>query len=96
LIGLHGVRRRARKDKKKCFTALLHHITIDLLEQSFRQLERNVASGIDKMTWSEYEDNLLKLLPELLEKVHNGKYRALPARRVYIMKEDGRKRALGI
>jgi len=48
------------------------------------------------MTWSEYEDNLLKLLPELLEKVHNGKYRALPARRVYIMKEDGRKRALGI
>jgi RNA-directed DNA polymerase len=96
LIGLHGVRRRARKDKKECFTALLHHITIDLLEQSFRQLERNAASGIDKMTWSEYEENLVKLLPELLEKVHSGKYRALPARRVYIMKEDGRKRALGI
>jgi group II intron reverse transcriptase/maturase len=96
LFGLYGVRKRARKEKEECFTALLHHLTVDLLEQSFRQLKRDVAAGIDGTTWKEYEENLLKLLPELLEKVHSGKYKALPVRRTYIDKEDGRKRVLGI
>ncbi len=96
LFGLYGVRKRARNDKEARFTALLHHLTVDLLEQSFRQLNRDAAVGIDETAWKEYEENLLKLLPELLEKVHSGKYKALPVRRTYIDKEDGRKRVLGI
>jgi RNA-directed DNA polymerase len=96
LYALNGVRQRAHKDKEVRFTALLHHMTVDLLEQSFRQLERDAAAGIDEMTWQEYEEDLVWRLPELHEKVHSGKYRALPVRRTYIDKEDGRKRALGI
>lgn len=96
LYGLNGVRQRAQKDKEERFTALLHHLTVDLLELSFRQLDRDAAAGIDETTWQEYEEDLVWRLPELHEKVHSGKYRALPVRRTYIDKEDGRKRALGI
>ena len=96
LFGLYGVRRKAEKDKEVQFTALLHHLTIDLLEKSFRQLKRSSAPGIDNRTWKEYNSKLTERLPKLLEKTHTGKYRAQPERRVYIEKDDGRKRALGL
>jgi len=96
LFGLYDVRRRARKKKDECFTALLHHVTIDLLEQSFRELRKDAATGVDEVTWHEYNRQLMKWLPDLLERVHSGRYRALPTRRTYIDKEDGSKRALGI
>lgn len=96
LFGLQGVRRRARNNKKECFTALLHHLTIDLLEQSFRELKRDASSGIDNTTWKEYEQDLTNRLPALLERVHSGKYKAQPTRRTYITKDDGSKRPLGI
>ncbi|MCP5108825.1 MAG: group II intron reverse transcriptase/maturase [bacterium] len=96
LFGLYGVRRKARKEKEAKFTALLHHMTVDLLEQSFRKLKRDAAAGIDGKTWREYEPKLRELLPALLEKVHSGKYRVEPVKRAYIAKEDGSERALGI
>ncbi len=96
LFGLYGVRQRVRNHKEECFTALLHHMTIDLLEQSFRQLKRDAATGIDELTWKVYNRELRKRLPELHERVHSGKYRAQPTRRTYISKEDGSQRALGI
>jgi len=96
LFGLYGVRQRARKEKEECFTALLHHMTIDLLEKSFRELKKNAATGIDEVTWQEYDRDLLKRLPDLHERVHSGRYKAQPTRRSYIEKEDGSKRALGI
>jgi group II intron reverse transcriptase/maturase len=71
-------------------------MTIDLLEQSFRQLEKDAATGIDETTWQEYDRQLRKRLPDLHERVHSGRYRAQPSRRAYISKEDGSKRALGI
>ena len=45
------VREAARQSKSVRFTALLHHITIDLLRRSYHSLERNSAPGIDGVTW---------------------------------------------
>src|SRR3984957_17454221 len=56
--GLIAVRRAARQSKNGGFTALLHHITIDLLKQSYLSLERDSASGIDGVTWQAYGKNL--------------------------------------
>lgn len=94
--GLDDVRRKAREDKDVRFTALLHHMSIELLEQSFYELKRNAAAGVDEKTWKEYKAILMEQLPKLHESVHKGSYRALPARRAYIAKEDGSQRALGI
>src|ERR1022692_4829608 len=94
--GLTGVRKAARDDKEMKFTALLHHLTVDLLRESFYSLKRKAAPGVDGVTWREYEDGLEDRLVDLHDRVHRGAYRAQPSRRVYIEKADGRKRPLGV
>jgi retron-type reverse transcriptase len=94
--GLAGVRKAAREYKEMRFTALLHHLTVDLLRESFYSLKRKAAPGVDGITWYEYEAGLEKRLIDLHGRVHRGAYRALPSRRVYIQKEDGRQRPLGV
>ena len=94
--GLAGVRKAARENKEMKFTALLHHLTVDLLRESFYSLKRKAAPGVDGVTWQEYETGLEDRLVDLHGRVHRGAYRALPSRRVYIEKEDGRQRPLGV
>jgi RNA-directed DNA polymerase len=94
--GLAGVRKAARENKEMKFTALLHHLTIDLLRGSFYSLKRKAAPGVDGVTWYEYEAGIEGRLADLHSRVHRGAYRALPSRRVYIEKADGRKRPLGV
>ena len=94
--GLAGVRKAARENKEMKFTALLHHLTVDLLRESFYSLKRKAAPGVDGVTWQEYETGLEDRLVDLHGRVHRGAYRAQPSRRVYIKKEDGRQRPLGV
>jgi group II intron reverse transcriptase/maturase len=94
--GLAGVRKAAKERKEMKFTALLHHLTVDLLRESFYALKRKAAPGVDGMTWQEYESGLEGRLADLHNRVHRGAYRAKPSRRVYIPKPDGRQRPLGV
>src|SRR5882672_9833030 len=95
-LGLDGVRQAARKRKQEQFTALLHHLSVGLLRDSFYALKRQASPGIDGVTWQEYETGLEDRLVNLHSRVHRGAYRAQPSRRVYIPKADGRQRPLGI
>jgi RNA-directed DNA polymerase len=94
--GLRGVREAARERRQERFTALLHHVSVDLLRESFLALKRQAAPGVDGVTWREYEAGLEDRLADLHSRVHRGAYRAQPSRRVYIPKADGRERPLGI
>lgn len=94
--GLAGVRQAAKERKRERFTALLHHLTLALLRESFYALKRQAAPGVDGMRWKEYETGLEDRLADLDSRVHRGAYRAQPSRRVYIPKPDGRERPLGI
>src|SRR6202051_4614941 len=94
--GLRGVRQAARERKQERFTALLHHLNIDLLRDSFYALKRQASPGVDGGTWQEYETGLEERVADLPSRVHRGAYRAQPSRRVYIPKADGRQRPLGI
>jgi RNA-directed DNA polymerase len=94
--GPGGVREAARRDKKQKFTALLHHVTVDLLRDSYHSLKRKAAPGVDGVTWEQYGEGLEERLRDLHDRVHRGAYRAQPSRRVYIPKTDGRQRPLGI
>jgi RNA-directed DNA polymerase len=96
LSGLGRVREAAGKDKRLRFTALLHHVTVPLLLDSFYSLKREAAPGVDGMTWKDYETDLDKRLEDLHSRVHRGTYRAQPSKRAYIPKADGRQRPLGI
>ncbi len=74
----------------------LHHLTIELLRESFYSLKRKAAPGVDGVTWQEYEPELEDRLVDLHSRVHRGAFRAMPSRRVYIEKGDGRQRPLGV
>jgi retron-type reverse transcriptase len=93
---LQGVREAARRDRRARFTALLHHITPELLHQSFYALKRQAAAGVDGVRWADYEGDLRARLENLHERIHRGSYRAAPSRRVYIAKADGGQRPIGV
>ena len=94
--GLIGVRERARKYKQERFTTLLHHVTPQRLRESFYALKRKAAPGVDGVTWKEYETGLEDRLQDLHGRVHRGAYRALPSKRRWIPKGNGKQRPLGI
>jgi RNA-directed DNA polymerase len=93
---LERIRKVARERKKEKFTALFHHISIDLLEEAFFELKEDAAPGVDRLTWKDYEADLERHLEDLRNRVQQGAYRALPSRRVYIPKPDGRRRPLAV
>jgi retron-type reverse transcriptase len=94
--GLNGVREKARKNERERFTALLHHVTVDLLRDSYYGLKRKAAPGVDGVTWKEYGTGLEDRLQDLHSRVHRGAYRAQPSRRQWIPKTNGKLRPLGI
>jgi RNA-directed DNA polymerase len=94
--GLDRVRQAARDKPKERFTALLHHLDVDLLRWAYFQLKREAAAGVDGLTWRDYGQGLEPKLTDLYARVHRGSYRAQPSRRRYIPKPDGRQRPLGI
>ena len=93
---LERIRKVARERKKERFIALFHHISIDLLEEAFYELKEDAAPGVDRLTWTDYEADLECELEDLHDRVQRGAYRALPSRRVYIPKPDGRQRPLAV
>jgi RNA-directed DNA polymerase len=93
---LERIRKVARERKKDRFTALFHHISVDRLKGAFYQLEKDAAPGVDRLIWTDYEADLERNLEALHDRVHRGAYRALPSRRVYIPKPDGRQRPLAV
>jgi len=90
------VRQRAEADKTFRFNNLFQFLKVDLLRESFYELKRKAAPGLDGKTWHEYERTLEARLPGLERELHIGSYRATPAKRGYITKADGRQRPLGI
>jgi RNA-directed DNA polymerase len=94
--GLQRVREVARRDKKARFTALLHHMDVPFLIQSFYSLKSEAAPGNDGVTWQQYDADVYNRIDDLHRRIHNGSYRATPVKRAYIPKADGKMRPLGI
>ena len=93
---LERIRKVAKQRKKEKFTALFHHISVELLGDAFAELKEDAAPGVDRLTWKDYEVELERNLEDLHDRVQRGAYRALPSRRVYIPKPDGRQRPLAV
>jgi RNA-directed DNA polymerase len=87
---------RARQDPRCQFTSLAHLLNERFLEHCYHRLGRDRASGIDGVTWREYGENLEENLKDLVARLKAKRYRPLPARRVYIPKDEHSKRPLGL
>ena len=90
------IRQVARQRKKEKFTALLHYINPEHLEEAFFELKKNAAPGVDGLTWRAYEAGRGRYIVDLHSRLQRGAYRALPSRQLYIPKPDGRQRPLAV
>jgi len=86
----------ARRDRNFQFTSLIHLLDVDFLRDCYNGLNRNKAVGIDDVSWEDYGVNLEKNLEELVSRIRRRSYKPMPARRVYIPKNETEKRPLGI
>ncbi len=93
---LGRVREVARRDGQARFTALLHHVNRGRLGRAYWDLNPQASAGVDEVTWQEYGQRLEANLDDLHERVQQGRFRPVPARRAYIPKADGQLRPLGI
>jgi len=93
---LDRIRQVAKTRKKEKFTALFHHLNVPMLRTAFLALRREAAPGVDGLTWQDYEADLDRRIEALHARVQRGAYRALPSRRRYIPKPDGRQRPLAV
>lgn len=96
LSGLERIHKAVGQDKTLRFTSLMHHITKTLLQDAYKALKRDAASGVDGETWQEYGEHLEERVADLHGRVQGGRYRAKPSKRVWLPKPDGRKRPIGI
>lgn len=88
---LQAIAEQAIDYPEMVFTTLAHHIDVVWLKEAYRLTNKSSAAGIDGVTATDYGDNL----QELHERLQSGQYKALPVERVWLDKEDGRKRPIG-
>src|SRR6202795_2883110 len=93
---LERIRQAAKQRRREKFTALFHHISVELLRLSFFALKKDAAPGVDGLTWQDYEADLDHNIEDLHARVQRGAYRAMPSRRQYLPKPDGRQRPIAI
>lgn len=81
---------KAKSAPKLRFTSLAHLLTPEFLKETWKQMNRRGASGIDGETTKEFEHDLDTRVQDLCERLKQGAYRAPPVRRVEIPKGPGK------
>lgn len=92
---IQEIAKQAIEYPEMVFTTLAHRIDVEWLREAYRQTNKSSAAGIDGITAAEYAANLDENLRNLHQRVDNGQYKAPPVERVWLDKEDGRKRPIG-
>ena len=90
------VAERAKRDKSAIFDRVMHLINEESLKASFQQLRKDGAVGIDGISWEEYDKQLEANIKGLMGRIRKMSYRPQPVRRVYIPKDNGEQRPIGI
>jgi group II intron reverse transcriptase/maturase len=93
---LRAIAEKAYTDKHHRFGDWYRWLNQDVLRRCFFQLRKDAASGVDGVTFQEYEKNLEANLTDLVGRLKRKAYRARLVRRKYIPKGPGKFRPLGI
>jgi len=91
---LQRIAQQAQRYPEMVFNNVSHLIDGEFLLEAYRQTRKSSAPGVDKVTAQQYADNLDANLRDLYERLRDNRYIAPPAERVWIEKEDGKKRPI--
>ena len=87
---------KSAREYRPIFTSLYHLLNEEMLTKCHRELAGNKAVGVDEVTKEEYGRNLEENIRSLVLRLKNKSYKPQPVKRVYIPKDNGKKRPLGI
>jgi RNA-directed DNA polymerase len=93
---LQRIAEQAVRDPGRVFTTLAHLIDVDFLKEAYHRTRKDAAPGVDGVTAEEYGKNLDENLRNLHERLRTGRYKAPPVKRVWLDKDDGGKRPIGM
>jgi len=93
---LRAIAEKASKNQHHRFGDLYRWLNRDVLRLCFYRLRKDAASGVDGVSFQEYEQNLEANLADLEGRLRRKAYRARLVRRKYIPKGQGKLRPLGI
>ena len=93
---LQGIAQKAKEQKKHRFQDLYRKLNEEFLLDCWRDIRKDAAYGVDKVSAQEYEQNLEENIRDLVGRLKRGSYRAKLVRRKYIPKGEGKMRPLGI
>jgi RNA-directed DNA polymerase len=87
---------RARNEQQGRFPALARLIDVAALKDAYNRLRPEAAVGVDGVSKAEYGQDLESRLEELHQRMVGKRYRHQPIKRVYLPKDNGTKRPIGI
>ena len=93
---LRAIAEKAYTNKQHRFGDLYRWLNLDVLRLCFYRLRKDAASGVDEVTFKDYEKDLEANLTDLVGRLKRKAYRARLVRRKYIPKGNGKLRPLGI
>ena len=93
---LQAIAKKASEQPGYRFRNLFGMLNEEMLKDSWQFIRKNAASGVDRVSAKEYEQNLDENIHQLVEDLKRKRYRAKLVRRVLIPKENGKTRPLGI
>jgi group II intron reverse transcriptase/maturase len=93
---LPAIATAARRDVNRRFRGLYSMLNRVNFEVAFHALRKDAAAGVDEVTWHEYAKNLADNLLDLETRLTEKRYRAKLVKRVFIPKNNGKLRPLGI
>ena len=93
---LQGIAKKAQSQKQYRFRNLYGMLNEELLRDSWREIKKSAASGVDQISAQDYEQHLEENIRDLVERLKQKRYRAKLVKRHYIPKGNGKLRPLGI
>lgn len=95
-VSLQKIVSMARENPEMVFTSVAHRIDLSLLNEAYRRIKKGKSMGVDEVSVAEYAVNLDKNLYNLYQRLSRGQYVATPVKRIWIEKDNGKKRPIGI
>jgi RNA-directed DNA polymerase len=96
LTSLQAIAKKASERPEYRFRDLFRLLNKEMLKDSWHYIRKNAASGVDRVSAAEYEQNLDGNIQQLVEELKRKRYRAKNVLRRYIPKGNGKLRPLGI
>jgi RNA-directed DNA polymerase len=96
LPSLRGIARKARHEPAYRFRDLSRCLNEVHLKYAFKRMNKKAASGVDKVTYTDYQENFDSNIEDLIGRLKRQSYKARLVKRKHIPKAPGKTRALGL